>query len=103
MEQTHKRFDMCGFNCHGARDIPAEEVANVVVRFVSDRVTESLKFGIGEVRVINHDGLNQEVEWRKVEGKVMKGGPPGFPRGHRAPVCYSNHNTRIRALAMQRP
>ena len=102
MEEVHKRFNVYCTDSHGARDIPAEEVANVIVRFVSDRVTESFKFGIGEVRVINRDGLNQEVEWRKVEGEVMKGGPPGFPRGHRAPVCYS-HNTRVRALAMQRP
>ena len=58
MEQMHKRSDMCGLNCHGARDMPVEKVANVTVRFVSDRVTESLKFGICKVRVINRDGLN---------------------------------------------
>ena len=81
----------------------AVNVTDEVVRCVLDRFIKSTKFGISEVGVINLDGLNQKVERGKVERRVTKGGPPGFPRGHRAPGCYSNHNTRVRTLAMQRP
>ena len=80
-----------------------ESFANVFERLALDRFVNGHKFGIRKVRVINLGGLNQEVERVKVEGRKTRGGPPGFPRGHRAPVCYPKHNTKSRALAVQRP
>ena len=62
---------------------------------------KGIEFVVSKIGGNNRAGLNQKVKWGEVEGEVTKGGPPGFPRGHGAPVGYSNiNNPRGRVLTM---
>ena len=98
---------MHGFDCHGARHMKAYDLPEMRKRSTVGAETgvieKGVKFVISEVGVDNLDWLNQKVERSKLEGRVTKGGHPGFPRGHGAPVGYSNSNPKVRVLTMQGP
>ena len=120
MKCSQKSLETTYRNGYGARHTLLDEGLDIEIKSgVTGDTDESVEFIVGKIGMDdgiefvvgkigtlggnNRVGLNQEMEWRQVEGGVTKGGPPGFPRGHGAPVCYSNYNTSVRVLTMQGP
>ena len=77
---------------------------NASAGFIRTRViTGGEKLSVSKVGGCIRGEMHEEVERRAIDRVLRKVGPPGFPRGHGAPVGYSEYNPRFHVPTCKGP